>query len=118
MFTGWTGSNGEEPQLKVTITGGSTGALHFYANYLYNGRETEPDAFSSSENEDKIWAYEGDLYVKTSRPGSVVRIYTAAGVLQTVRTLLTTGETKIRLPFGVYVVTINNGVGRKAVIVD
>lgn len=33
-FLGWTGSNGEEPQLTVTICKGSAGDLEFTANYV------------------------------------------------------------------------------------
>lgn len=32
-FTGWTGSNGDTPQLSVTICKGSCGDLHFVANF-------------------------------------------------------------------------------------
>ena len=32
-FTGWTGSNGSEPQLEITIAKGSTGILSFVANW-------------------------------------------------------------------------------------
>ena len=35
-FTGWTGSNGEEPQETVTITKGSTGNKEYKANFTIN----------------------------------------------------------------------------------
>lgn len=35
-FVGWTGSNGETPQLNVTIPYGTTGNLYYVANYTIN----------------------------------------------------------------------------------
>ena len=35
-FIGWTGSNGETPQIEVTIEKGSTGDRIYYANYVTN----------------------------------------------------------------------------------
>lgn len=39
-FLGWTGSNGENPQLKITICKGSAGDLEFTANYIPVYEET------------------------------------------------------------------------------
>ena len=37
LFTGWTGSNGDAPELEATITKGTTGDLIFIANWLLYG---------------------------------------------------------------------------------
>ena len=40
QFTGWTGSNGNTPKIKITICQGSSGDLHFIANYTPIYKET------------------------------------------------------------------------------
>jgi len=112
-FTGWTGSNGDEPQLKVTIPKGSTGERVYYANYQRSGREETTNTPNLQSDEDKIWVSMGDLYIYTSKPGSVVKIYTPDGILRNIQTILTAGETKIKLPQGIYIVTLNNSAGKK-----
>jgi Listeria/Bacterioides repeat len=109
MFIGWTGSNGDEPQLNVVIQSGSTGELLYYANFLESGRENDT---IEETVEDDFWAYGNELYVRTSKPGSVVRIFSVEGVLLHIQTIVTAGETKIRLTTGLYAVTLNNGIGR------
>ena len=47
-FLGWTGSNGNTPQLEVTIEEGSTGNKHFIANYQENTVDLFPKVFSIS----------------------------------------------------------------------
>ena len=110
VFLGWTGSNGEEPQPNVVIPTGSMGKLEFYANYLNSGRE---DDLQKHEREDNIWAVNDELHIRTSKAGSIVRVYTAEGVLQKLHTIVTTGESKIKLSKGIYVVTLNNNAGLK-----
>jgi uncharacterized repeat protein (TIGR02543 family)/uncharacterized repeat protein (TIGR01451 family) len=114
VFTGWTGANGNDPQAEVTIPHGSTGERDYYANYLYSGRETVEEPASVSE--DRIWASGDDLYVRTAKPGSTVRIYTPDGVLHRLQTAVTAGETRIKLPPGIYIVTLNSGAGQKVMI--
>ena len=109
VFLGWTGSNGEEPQPNVIIPTGSTGGLEFYANYLNSGREDEVQKY---EGEDKIWAVNDELYIRTSKAGSLVKIYTTEGVLQKIQTIVTAGESKIKLTKGIYVITLNNNAGQ------
>lgn len=109
-FIGWTGSNGEKPQLSVTIPKGSTGELEYYANYLYSGREEE-SLFNGPE-EDKIWSAENVLYIRTSKVGSLVRIYTTEGVLQHQQKIIRSGETKIELSRGFYVITLDDDIGK------
>ena len=109
-FVGWTGSNGEEPQKDVVIPVSSTGELEFYANYLKSGREDDVEVAETGE--DKIWSFGNELYIRTSRLGSVVRIYSPEGVLQKIQVLVTAGESKIKLATGMYVVTLNNGIAK------
>ena len=110
VFIGWTGSNGDDPQPIVTIPNGSTGELEYYANFLYSGRENN---FEKQDLKDeKIWTVKDELYVRSSRIGSVVRIYSMEGVLQKQHTIVTPGETKIKLPKGLYVVTLNKDPGQ------
>jgi len=116
-FIGWTGSNGDVPQLTVVIPKGSTGERVYYANYLRSGRMTG-NLNPEDTGADKIWASKGVLYVKTSTPGSIVRIYSPEGILLRLQPILHSGQTTIQLPAGLYVVTLNNGIGTKAVIND
>jgi uncharacterized repeat protein (TIGR02543 family) len=113
VFVGWTGSNGVEPQKTVTIPEGSTGELEFYANYLHGGRE---DIIRQEAAFDKMWAANDGLYVRTSKTGSIVRIYSTEGILTGLHTILSTGLTKIKLQRGIYIVTLNNGVAQKIMI--
>ena len=109
-FIGWTGSNGDEPQQNVIIPERSTGGLEFYANFLYSGREN--DSKKSELNEDKIWAVKDEVFIRTSKAGSVVRIYSADGILKKIQTIVTAGEIKIKLTNGIYAITINNDPGQ------
>jgi uncharacterized repeat protein (TIGR01451 family) len=65
---------------------------------------------------DRIWASESTLYVRTNKPGSIVRIYSPDGVLYEQHTIITEGTTEIQLEQGIYVVTLNNGIGQKVVV--
>ena len=108
-FTGWTGSNGDKPQMDVTIPKGSSGKLEFYANFLRSGREEE--APLHPEN-DRIWAAKDELFIRTLKTGSIVRIYSTEGILQEQQTIRQAGETKRKLRRGIYVVTLDNGIGQ------
>jgi hypothetical protein len=70
----------------------------------------------SIELPDNIWSSKNTLYIRTQKSGGIARIYTPAGTLYDQRTVITEGITSIKLPQGVYVVTLNNGTGRKVVI--
>ncbi|MDR3251127.1 MAG: FG-GAP-like repeat-containing protein [Tannerella sp.] len=65
---------------------------------------------------DDVWSAGRVLYVRTANPGSVVRIYSAAGASIKQQHTITEGDMSFTLPPGIYVVTINNGAGRKVVI--
>jgi hypothetical protein len=112
-FAGQTAASGDAPQKVVTIPAGSTGERTYYANYLYSGREAVVP--SPSETGDAVWAAAGELYVRTSRAGSIVRIYTPDGVMRRRHAILAPGLTKFPLVEGVYIVTLNNGEGWKVV---
>jgi uncharacterized repeat protein (TIGR02543 family) len=116
VFIGWTGSNGDTPQEEATIPLRSTGERVYYANYLYSGRETVVS--QEVEAGDNIWAAGNEAYIRTSRAGSIVRVYTPDGVLHRRHTILAPGLTKIRLAEGLYIITLNNGDGRKVVVSD
>ena len=110
-FIGWTGSNGDTPQMTVTIPKGSTGERTYYANFLYSSREQ--DMAAESLDTDKIWAYNDKLYIYTSHAGAMIRIYPPDGVLQKTQIQVTAGESKITLPQGLYIVVLNNNPGKK-----
>ena len=117
MFIGWTGANGDEPQPTVTIPSHSTGDRVYYANYLHSGRAIDIQQ-ADIPADDRIWAFENELYVHTSKPGSILRIYSLEGILLRQQIILQTGETKYRLANGIYVVTLNNGIGQKIMVND
>jgi uncharacterized repeat protein (TIGR02543 family) len=122
-FVGWTGSNGDEPQLTVTIPQGSMGERVYHANYLRSGSSGSSGSritgIQPLKNEaDNIWAANNELYIRTSQAGSIVRIYSTDGILLKLQPILQPGETKIKLPQGLYVVTLNNGLGKKIMMND
>jgi uncharacterized repeat protein (TIGR02543 family) len=112
-FIGWTGSNGDVPQLTVAIPQGSTGERTYYANFLLSGRQTIDVNPLKAEPvlTDKIWSAKNELYINTSKPGSIVRIHSMDGVLLKQQPILQAGKTTIKLTQGMYVVTLNNGLG-------
>jgi uncharacterized repeat protein (TIGR02543 family) len=111
-FIGWTGSNGEMPQMVVTIPQGSVGEREYFANYLLSGCEDG----SALGEKDEIWSAGNTLYVETVNKGSIIRIYTTEGMLQRVYTAVNEGMSTFRLQRGIYVVTINNSVGTKVTV--
>ena len=113
-FVGWTGANGDEPQQNIVIAAGSTGKLEYYANFLLSGREET--ALDTSE--DKVWAVDDKLYIKISKTGSIVRIYSLDGVLRELYTVLSPGVTIRKFSRGIYLITINNNVGQKVVLTE
>ena len=115
-FVGWTGSNGETPQQSVVISGGATGELMFYANFLLSGREdVEPE---TSVGDDKVWAVNDELFIRTTKAGSIVRIYSLDGILRKLYTIVSPGVTTRKFPRGIYIVTINNSTGKKVVLTE
>jgi len=115
VFLGWTGSNGVEPCLTVSIPAGSTGERVYYANFLHSERKRDLQPTDKPET-DLIWVAEHELYVRVSNPGSILRIYSENGILQKQQVILQPGETKYKLPNGFYIVTLNNSIGQKIMI--
>ena len=112
IFIGWTGSNGIIPQMQVSIPAGSKGERTYYANFRNSGREETRENRKTEEN---VWSSGNTLYVKTLQSGKTIYIYSADGILQKQQTLLS-GTTKIQLPGGIYIVTLNSSIGRKVKI--
>ena len=75
-------------------------------------------AETAAETADKVWSVKDELNVRTIKAGSIVRIYTMDGILYEQYTTTTSDVTTRKLLRGIYVVTINNGIGVKAVIGD
>ena len=97
----------------VTIPRGSTGERVYYANFLYSGREDI--TLTPAIDEDKIWTYKSDLYIRTTKSG-IVKIYAPDETLRRLHTILTAGESKLKLPSGIYIVTLNNSPGQKVLV--
>ena len=76
-------------------------------------KEEAEDAVEDVSDEDKAWAVKDELFVRTTQAGSIVRIYTTEGVLREQHTMVSAGTTSRKLPRGIYIVTINNGIGHK-----
>ncbi|MDR1115205.1 MAG: hypothetical protein LBL33_03480, partial [Tannerella sp.] len=57
-----------------------------------------------------------ELYILTAKAGSIVRVYSPDGILHKLQTIVASGETRIKLQRGIYIVTLNNGVGQKVII--
>jgi hypothetical protein len=61
----------------------------------------------------QIWASGGELFVQPAETPSILRIYNANGVFIRQQTILAKGITSIRMSGGVYIATLNNGLGVK-----
>ena len=82
----------------------------FYVNYLNNGLELGKE--QSEPKGDRIWVIGKELCVKSFNPSSIVRVFSRDGVIQKQQILLQACETKIMLPRGIYIVTLNNNFGK------
>ena len=58
--------------------------------------------------EDKIWAFNDEVYIQSNNVGGIIRIYSMDGALCKQQTITTEGITKIKLSSGIYAVSINN----------
>ena len=72
--------------------------------------DVEPHAV---ETGNRVWAVENELFITTTKPGSILRIYTPDGVLREQHTIVASGTTSRIFPRGIYIVTINNDLGSK-----
>jgi hypothetical protein len=131
-FAGW--RHDEYISLKGEVIRADSGIMHCDTLVIYGNVELhavfEPDGSGDDRGEtsraieepekpqqtgDKIWSSEHTLYVRTNKPGSIVRIYGTDGVLYEQHAIITEGTTQIQLPQGIYIVTLNNGIGQKIV---
>jgi hypothetical protein len=99
---------------------------------------------ATSLQQPAIWSHKGELFVKvdegmrlqgdeetrgqgyevtrgqgyevTRGQGNILRIYTSDGILYKQQTILNKGITTIKLPSGIYICTLNNGIGTKVTI--
>ncbi|MDR1224705.1 MAG: hypothetical protein LBL07_17795 [Tannerella sp.] len=93
----------------AALSGDPSGTMPFHIREI-------PGALFTAVDFIKIWSSGNDLYIRTSKPGSIARIYTPKGILHKLQTALTTGETRIKLPQGIYIVTLNSSPGQKVMI--
>ena len=63
--------------------------------------------------ENKVWSVEDELFITTTKAGSIVRVYTLEGILREQHTIVSAGTTSRKLSRGIYIVTINNDIGQK-----
>jgi hypothetical protein len=68
-----------------------------------------------TDNSDKVWSNEKDLYIRTKK-NTIARIYTTDGILHRLFAIIDDGTTTVRLERGVYIVTLNGGVGYKVIV--
>jgi uncharacterized repeat protein (TIGR02543 family) len=115
VFAGWTGSNGDVPQLSAVIPARSVGDRFFQAVF-YHASGRAPDAPAAFD--DVVWAAGSEVFIRADRAGVVVHIYAPDGVLHRRHTILYPGVTRLRLPAGVYLVTLNNAAPHRIVIRD
>ena len=78
-----------------------------------DSEEKEYVVAKAAETEDKVWSVKDELNVRTIKAGSIVRIYTTDGILYEQYTTTTSDVTTRKLPRGIYIVTVNNNVGKK-----
>ena len=94
------------------------GHVELHANFVpmeasLDDEQEEDVTAKSLETEDKVWTVKDELYMQVSKVGSVVRIHTLDGNLSGVRTIVSPSISKMKLPRGIYIVTINNRIGQK-----
>jgi uncharacterized repeat protein (TIGR02543 family) len=104
----------------VTVWKNADGSYQVTIHYIQDRVEVfidfeMPDGMQTPEG-NRIWSYRGQLHVKTTKALSVLRIYTLSGYLHAQYTL-TSGETVIPLPGGVYVVTLDQSGMKQKIIV-
>ena len=126
-FAGW--SHSDYVSLRGATIAAQDGIMHYdtltvygnielHANFVpleasLDDEQEEDVTIKSIETEDKVWAVKDELYMQISKVGSVVRIHTLDGNLSGVRTIVSPGISKMKLPRGIYIVTINNNIGKK-----
>jgi hypothetical protein len=140
-FVGW--SHSSYTSLRGDVIPASDGIMSYDTLIIYGDvklrAEFAPDdrtdnatvdpLLATSPQHPSIWASGGELFVNIEplqwfkNPASglnegifILRIYTTDGILYKQQTILNTGITTIKLPRGIYICTLNNGIGTKVVI--
>jgi uncharacterized repeat protein (TIGR01451 family) len=130
-FVGW--SHDAYVSLRGIEIPASDGIMHYDTLTIYGNVELHAvfaptsTATNSTEVENlrsdvpSIWASDSYLYVRIEEEPIasktyILRVYTPEGVLIKQQTILTKGIFKTRLPRGIYIATLNNGVGTKVLI--
>jgi uncharacterized repeat protein (TIGR01451 family) len=100
------------------------GDVELHANFVPDSlfvdgliSEYVDDALPQPADDNRIYTVGDALFVHTSKVGGIVRVYSLDGVLLRQQTILSE-ETKTTLPSGIYIVTLNDGVGQKVKITN
>ncbi|MDR1723311.1 MAG: DUF11 domain-containing protein, partial [Tannerella sp.] len=95
-----------------------TAVFELYRDSLSSKEAISPDdiALSNTIATPRIWSSGSEILVKPATVPSILRIYTPDGILIKQQTLLTKDITKIKMPAGLYIATLNNSVGTKVLI--
>jgi uncharacterized repeat protein (TIGR01451 family) len=126
-FAGW--SHDEYISLRGEKIKADSGMMHYEDVVIYGSVELRANFVPTvkksdekiivqekiTENSDKVWSYDKDLYIRT-KIGKIARIYTTEGILQRQLDITADGTTTVRLEQGVYIVTLDGGAGWKVVI--
>ena len=124
-FAGW--SHRDYTSLRGATIKAQAGIMHYDTLMVYGNvelhaefvpveallKEEQEESISEMPEEDKVWAVKGELLITTTTAGSIVRIYSTEGVLRELHTIVSAGTTSRKLSRGIYIVTINNGIGHK-----
>jgi hypothetical protein len=126
-FAGW--SHDDYTSLRSETIKADSGILHYEDIVIYGNVELRARFVSQKEkpiekaiveekvtdNSDKVWSNDKYLYIRTKK-GAIARIYTTEGILQRLFTITEDGATIVRLERGVYIVTLNDGIGYKVIV--
>ena len=125
-FAGW--SHDDYTSLRGVSIRAQRGIMHYdtltvYGNIELHAEFVPVEASLDEENEEiepmaasarnEAWSVKDELFITTASAGSIVRIYSTEGVLCEQHTIVSAGTTSIKLPRGIYIVTINNDFGNK-----
>jgi uncharacterized repeat protein (TIGR01451 family) len=99
----------------LTIYGSVELTAHFIPAFGVNEKE---DYAEQHESSDKIWSSGNTLFIKTSVPNSIVRIFSIDGVMIKEYITQSKDTEHVTLLSGIYIVNVNKGKGRKVIIVN
>jgi hypothetical protein len=126
-FAGW--SHGDYTSLRGETVKADSGILHYENIVIYGNVELRARFVplrdkpvekviveeKVTDNSDKVWSNNRNLYIRTKK-GTMTRIYTTEGILQRLFAITEDGTTTVSLERGIYIVTLNDGVGYKVII--